>query len=307
MRALCHILLIPFYLLSLLPLPVHHLFADILAFLLRRVFRYRLPVVRGNLQRSFPDLGTKSLRRIERQFYTYLADVFCETVWGLTRSTKWMHRIGMWRVENQQLLDNQYEKGRSVVVYLGHYGNWELLSGICDYSDRPPKFTVDRGVFAYHPMRSRFWEEMFKVIRLSHKKGDSGIVPSSGMLRFVISHRQENWLFFFNSDQSPAPNARYASMFLNQPTLWVTGGEMIARKYGMPVVYLYMDRVGRGRYVVRYSLICEDASRVDEKFIINEYIRLLEKDINSNKANWLWSHRRWKHPVPPEMLAGNRI
>ena len=31
------------------------------------------------------------------------------------------------------------------------------------------------------------------------------------------------------------------------------------------------------------------------------YARMLEDNIHENPALWLWSHKRWKHPVTFEM------
>lgn len=292
---LCWIIMLPLYLVSLLPLCVHHFFSSVLALLMRKVFKYRVDVVDSNLRNSFPELSDNEINKLTKEYYVYMCDVICETIWGLTRTTTYMRKIGMFRVENPELLNREFDKHKGVVVFLSHTGNWELLAGICSFSEVPPSFTVDQGVFAYHPMRNKLSEKLFKMIRLSHKKGEGGIVPSSQMLRFVIKHKGEDWLYFFNSDQCPPPTAKVQSIFLNQPTLWVNGGEIIAKKFGMPVVYMYTDRVGRGKYVVKYDLICEDASKVDGNFIINEYIRLLERDIVANKSNWLWSHKRWKH------------
>ncbi len=63
-------------------------------------------------------------------------------------------------------------------------------------------------------------------------------------------------------------------------------------------MYVYLDRVKRGKYVIKISQICSDASLVDKGGITATYASNLERDIMSRKENWLWSHRRWKNLWP---------
>ena len=49
--------------LSKLPLKFHYFMADILAWLMRKVLRYRYSTVMINLSRSFPDKKYRSLQR----------------------------------------------------------------------------------------------------------------------------------------------------------------------------------------------------------------------------------------------------
>lgn len=67
----------------------------------------------------------------------------------------------------------------------------------------------------------------------------------------------------------------------------------------MPVVYLGMQRVKRGRYVLQFTPIIDQAGQTERGFVTREYAKLLEKDIFANKYNWLWSHKRWKRFFAP--------
>ena len=60
------------YPLSLLPLRLLYLFADVTAWLARSVVHYRRGTVRRNIEEAFPDRNTKELRRIEKGFYHWL-------------------------------------------------------------------------------------------------------------------------------------------------------------------------------------------------------------------------------------------
>ena len=287
------------YVLSLLPLPVHHLFADILAWEMRVLFKYRVPTVRENLKRSFPEKSDAERHRIEVGFYRNFADIFCESVWTLTRPPRYLYRIGVARIDNEEVLDEAFKMHKGVVVLFGHCGNWELGGGLPEYSPKKPAYKLEQGTFVYKPLTNKTSEILFKYIRLATapKARKNGVIPSSKIYRFITGHRDEDRIYFFISDQSPDRNYKHAALFLNQPTGWNVGGAKIAKEFGMPVVYLGIDRTGRSKYVLHFTLITPDASKTDENYIINKYISLLETDIRRNPSNWLWSHRRWKLSV----------
>ena len=72
----------------------------------------------------------------------------------------------------------------------------------------------------------------------------------------------------------------------------------------LPVVYLDIKKVKRGRYVGRFFVITPDAS-IEPKYAVTErYARKLESTILNEPGYYLWSHDRWKFtkfaPVEPE-------
>ncbi len=71
-----------------LPLCVHYLFATLLWPVVRYVVRYRLKVVRGNLERCFPDKSRKELRKIERQYYRHMVDLLAEGFYNIAAQLK---------------------------------------------------------------------------------------------------------------------------------------------------------------------------------------------------------------------------
>jgi KDO2-lipid IV(A) lauroyltransferase len=71
--------------------------------------------------------------------------------------------------------------------------------------------------------------------------------------------------------------------------------ERIAKKLDYAIVFVAMSRQGRGRYEVRYELITDEPKATEEGQIMERYVRCMERFIQANPDNWLWSHRRWKH------------
>ena len=48
-------------------------------------------------------------------------------------------------------------------------------------------------------------------------------------------------------------------------------------------------------FTVIVIMLCEDVKDAPYGSVVEKYVRSLEKFINENPDNWLWSHRRWKH------------
>ena len=68
---------------SLLPYPLLYALSDVLSFLLYRIFKFRLKVVRKNLKLSLPHLSENELLKVERKFYKHFCDVFMEILAGM--------------------------------------------------------------------------------------------------------------------------------------------------------------------------------------------------------------------------------
>ena len=288
------------YAISYLPKRLFYLLSDIFAFLMRKVFKYRTSTVAINLARSFPDLKYDQLKAITKEYYTYMCDIFMESVWAISASPKQLCR--MVTVKNPQLMDEICAKHNKVIVMLGHRGNWELIGAFCgEKKDRKPgSFANSRLMLGYKKANSAVSNFIFEKMRMHEyaKFENKGhIVSSNSLLREIVKEKQKS-IYFFIADQSPLL-ARTVTKFLNQKTLMFTGAEDIATRLDLPVVFLEIDRLERGRYEISFSVITESAAKEPKRHITREYARLLEQGIVECKHNWLWSHKRWKRDLTP--------
>ena len=88
--------------LSKLPLRFHYFMADILAWLLRKVLRYRYSTVMINLSRSFPNKKYKEIDRIAKDFYKHMGEIFAEAIWFGGSSYKRLYDSGIVTVMNPE-------------------------------------------------------------------------------------------------------------------------------------------------------------------------------------------------------------
>lgn len=152
----------------------------------------------------------------------------------------------------------------------------------------------------YKAPRSKTSDILFKKLRMHEYKkfGSIGeVVESKQVIRHVLRNRDNKAAYVLIADQNPHGTNHHAVMFLNQPTYFMNGPEYIAVKTSMPVVYLSMDRVRRGKYKIFFTTIAENPHDEAENFVTERYAQLLQEDIMRNKVNWLWSHKRWKKVI----------
>jgi KDO2-lipid IV(A) lauroyltransferase len=54
-------------------------------------------------------------------------------------------------------------------------------------------------------------------------------------------------------------------------------------------------RIKRGHYLTTCELLCASPAATAEGKITRLFMQKLETSIREKPADWLWSHRRWKH------------
>lgn len=275
------------YLHALLPLSVLYILSDILFPFLYYIVRYRRKLVRKNLNNSFPNYSQDKIIQIEKDFYHFLCDYYVETIKLLYISEAELKRRMVF--ENIELLNNVAREGKSCLLSLGHYCNWEYVPLI--------SYCLDSDIYTgqiYKKLSNKDFDDFFYKIRNQFKSQN---IEMRDAFRSIIKNKQEGKIMVigFITDQRPKRyNDEYWTQFLNQNTLTLTGMERIARQFSYPVVYLDIQRVKRGHYKGVFKIITTDASIEKEYVVTEKYMRYLEGSILRDPAYWLWSHNRWK-------------
>lgn len=286
-----YLLVVPVYILSLIPLRGFYIISDLIAFVMERVVRYRASVVYINLSRSFPEKSYSELRKIAHKNYKYITDNFVETIWAVTASEKQLSKRA--RIVNPEVLADIYETGKSAMVVMGHTGNWELLGSFDFYAHKGALgFGNEHVRFLYKRSKNKTMDMLTYWIRDRHDLAT--LVESHGAPKFILKSRHQKNLYFLIADQSPHPGSKYSVDFLNQPTMMLNGPEQLSKLMDLSVVYLGMEKIARGKYEIRFTKITENPKGEPDGFITARYAQLLEQDIIKNPSAWLWSHKRWK-------------
>ena len=283
--------------LSFFPLRLHYCCARFTAWIIGNVVGYRKEVIDANLRAAMPCLGDGERRRLEKDYYRYIADLVAEFVWCVGKSGDRLSRKGFVRVENPEILKKLHSKGHGVMVLCSHSGNWEMLPAAVDLYTASGEFVKSDFATTYKRLRNDFWEAVTIKARTYGKCSPSQFIDSRGILRYMVKHRDEGKIYHFLVDQYPYGTATpyYIGEFFGLPTDAIMGAANLAERFAMPVVYLHNFRKSRGQYVMVPEEICGDASVMGAEAVMKRYFEMLEADVKQYPCNWLWSHKRWKN------------
>ena len=279
---------------SIHPYWLLYLKSDFYYVLTYHLIRYRRKVVRENLLRSFPEKDAKAVKTIEKHFYRNLCDLFVEAPKMLNmKPDGYKYRINY---TNPELLTQLYEQHKSVFYAIPHSGNWEWFGKMtCD-------LTAHNCMAVYKKVQNPDFEHLMLYLRT--KDVPLEMVESNSALRRLTQLRDSCNAVLMVADQTPHGLASdYWTEFLHQDTCWFTGLERIAKMLDYAVVFVAMKRTGRGRYEVTFELITDQPKETEKGYIMEQYVRCVERFIQDQPDNWLWSHRRWKHQRPQKEEA----
>lgn len=290
MQVIGFYLALPFiYLISILPFPFLYLLSDGVFILLYYIIGYRKNVVAENLRRSFPEMSEKEILQLRRKFYRYFCDLTLETFKTLSIPKSTMLEHCKMDEQSIQLFKNLSDEKKSCILVLGHLGNWEWAGNTFSLTCKQPLYVI------YHPLTNNYFNQL--IIGMRTRFG-TRLIEMKNTFRDMITMKNEVNATAFIADQTPPPENAYWTNFLNQDTPVFSGTEKIARKLNLPVIYVNVNKIGRGKYVVHAEMLCEDPATASDGEISELHTKKLEKEILKNPEIWLWSHRRWKHKRP---------
>jgi Kdo2-lipid IVA lauroyltransferase/acyltransferase len=269
--------------LSLLPLPVLYLLSDFLYLLVYYVVGYRKQVVLNNLRNAFPEKSDPEIRQIAKDFYKQFMDVVVEILKLRSMGAAEMERRIVF--SNQELLDDFVQQGKTVITMGSHSCNWEwvLSAGAVQFS-----FPA-HGI--YKPLNNPFFEAFMLTTR---SKLGAGLIKMKDTLRDFAAHRNMPRVVAMLSDQTPLKSEiTFWTTFLHQDTPFYEGAEKLAKKFKYPVLFLDVKRTKRGYYTLTFDVISDGTS--DTVPITEIFAQKLEAAIRRAPANYLWTHKRWKH------------
>lgn len=224
-------------------------------------------------------------KHLTAKFLRNFSDILVEGIKGLSLADT---EIRMrYRFTNPEVMNRLYDQGHDVVCVGAHYANWE-------WGMMAAPLQLKHRLFAFYtPVTNQYID-----VYLKRKRERSGttMVSTRDVRKTFNSEKSGPVAYFFGADQSPSNvKGSHWMTFLEQDTACMKGPEFFARRYGMPVVYFDVQRIGRGEYTVALSVIENDAKNTSSGQITENYMHTLERIIRKKPEDYLWSHRRWKH------------
>jgi KDO2-lipid IV(A) lauroyltransferase len=257
---------------------------------LSRLFCHLVPrqrlIAAYSLRRAFPEKSDDEILRIVRGVYRNMGIMAAE-FFDVPRLTK--ENIGKFvEAEGLEHYRRALEKGRGVLFFTGHFGNWELSAAAGALLMKP-------AVVIYRKLDSALLEHL--VLRVRSAAGNILLSKEHAMRALILSLKR-NEIVGILIDQNVAWYEGVFVDFFGRPACTTNGLALLALHTGAPVLPGYMVRLPDGRYRLVIGPEVEVTRTGDRAADVlantQRFTKVIEEAIRQYPDQWFWVHQRWK-------------
>lgn len=204
-------------------------------------------------------------------------------------------------VEGKEHLIGALNQGKGAIVFLPHFGNWELLALV--YGALIP----DRAKAIAFPLKNRHLNALVSQYRerLSLK-----LITRRQAVRETLRALKGGYAVGFFADQNAGREGVFVDFFGKSASA-VRGPATLALKTGAPLL-LSMDirqPDDRHHVVITPEIDLEISSDLEQDVQTNtaHILKILETYIRQYPDQWLWTHNRWKTQPDPKWQMKRQI
>ena len=239
-------------------------------------------IIDENIKRAIPKISEENLNKIKTSMWNNYGRVFAEYIFIKDfRNGKLKENI---EIEGKDILDEIKRKNSQVVFISGHFSNFELMAMSLEKNEI-------KLATIYRPLNNMFLNLVMETIRKKYicknqiKKGIGG-------LKNLIKYKKKNYSTALMIDQRVSEGV--LSNLFNKQALTTTIPAQLVKKYDIPIVPVFIERIGNIKYkvIIKKPVVFSKEHSIIE--ITEKLNEILEKMIIKNPEQWIWSHNRWK-------------
>jgi KDO2-lipid IV(A) lauroyltransferase len=229
------------------------------------------------------------IEKLARQVFENIAQIPLEICWSM--------RLGLndflpyCDVKGEANLKDALKKGRGVLFFSAHMGNWEFLS----FSFGRFGFPVS-GI--YRPIKSK---PINMLIYNYRTRFGAKLVPKKHSMRNILRSLDNNECVGMLLDQDAGSSGGVFVDFFGRPACTNKGLALLALKTGAPVIPAFVTRNGlnfRIEFGKEIPLIKTGEKSKDIAANTQQYNTIIEECVRQYPEQWFWVHRRWKSKPP---------
>jgi len=277
------------YAISLLPMKVLYLISNALAYIAFSGIGYRKQIVMNNLSIAFPEKTEKEKVAIAKEFYLNFCDALLESIKLISADNRLIDKMFVADPEAVKVFEGT---NKNIQIHAMHNFSWEIVNLGVVREMKLPFLAV------YQPITNQFFNELFKKIR---SRNGTVLIPANDFKNNFLPHDNKQYILALVADQNPGnPAKAWWVNFFGKPAPFVMGPENAARQRDTAVVFGNFYKVRRGLYSFSIEKFTDRPGDYAPGELTLHYIKYIEDKTRERPANYLWSHRRWKHPYKPE-------
>ena len=239
-------------------------------------------IIHSNIKKGIPNISSENLDKITNLMWSNYGNVFAEFMF--LKNFRYGNLSSKIQVDGQDILDEIKKSNKQVIFISGHFCNFELMAMYLE------KTGINLATI-YRPLNNFFLNGFMERIRTKYickyqiKKGIGG-------LKKLINLKKKNFSTALMIDQRVSEGI--LSNFFNQEALTTTIPAQLVKKFNIPIVPVYIERIGSLNFKITVNKPINFQNDSSIKNITDDLNKILERMILNKPEQWIWSHNRWK-------------
>ena len=187
-------------------------------------------------------------------------------------------------IESTDYISNLIDKKKGAIFISGHLANFELMSMEITKKNIPLA-TI------YRPLNNFFLNPLMEYLRKKYvcknqiKKGINGV-------RKAIEFIKNDHSVALMVDQRVSEGEKID--FFKKPALTTTLPAQLSIRYNLKIIPVYIERAKNNNFKIEFQKEIDPKKFKNKIELTKELNTIMEKMIERNPTQWIWSHNRWK-------------
>ena len=239
-------------------------------------------IIYSNIKKAFPNKSQEDVEKISKSMWNNYGRIFAEYMF--IKDFRSGHLTSKIKIEGEEILKEINQSKKQVIFISGHFCNFELMAMYLE------KTGINLATI-YRPLNNFFLNGFMERIRTKYickyqiKKGIGG-------LKKLINLKKKNFSTALMIDQRVSEGI--LSNFFNQEALTTTIPAQLVKKFNIPIVPVYIERIGSLNFKITVNKPINFQNDCSIKNITDDLNKILERMILNKPEQWIWSHNRWK-------------
>jgi len=186
--------------------------------------------------------------------------------------------------KGEENLSETIMRKKPVIFVSGHFANFELMS--MEITKKKIKLAT-----IYRPLNNIFLNPFMEFLRKKYicknqiKKGINGV-------RDTLEYLKKNYSVALMIDQRVSEGEKIK--FFGETAFTTTLPAQLSIKFDLKIIPVFIERQKDNNFVIEFQKPIDNKNFKNKIAITEELNNVLEKMIERNPSQWIWTHNRWK-------------